>query len=124
MLKRQSLLLYPIGCILALGSFIGAGAGPATMGAPISHLKPASSVQAQPVHALAVSGDPGSPAYLFQLASGSTNASPGKPSPYPNCPGGVSPDIPKPHEGGGGKKKMPAPIVVPCTPVGGTATHG
>lgn len=126
MLKRQSLLFCIIVCIISAGSLFGAGTVVVMAGAPAPDLKSANSVQAQPVHTLTVSGDLGSPSYLFQLASGSTNASPGKASPYPNCPGGVSPDIPKPHDGGGGKKKMPGPVVVPCGPVvaGGTAKHG
>jgi len=127
MLKRQSLLFCAIGCIISAGLVFGSGAGTATTGAPGTHLRSASSVQAQPLraHALTAGADSESSSYLFRLASGSTYASPGKASPYPTCPGGVNPDIPKPHDGGGGKKKLPGPIVVPCTPNGGGsgATH-
>lgn len=121
MLKRQSVLLCAIGCMISAVSFMGTRAQAATMGA-VAHPVHAGLIQAQPVHGLAVRGGSASPSYLFQLASGSTNAS--KPSPYQSCPGGVNPDIPKPHDGGGGKKKAPGPLVTPCAPGGGPVTRG
>jgi hypothetical protein len=124
MLKRQSLLLYAIGCIISVVPLMGAGAPTAMMGARSVHLTPATSVELQPLHLLAVGGDSGSPSYLFQLASGSTNAAPNRPSPYSSCPGGVNPDVPKPHDGGGGKKKIPGPLVTPCAPAGGRVARG
>ncbi len=117
MLKRQVLLFCAIGCIISAGSLFGAST--VITDAPVAQVTLAGSVQAPPLHTLTVGRISGPPSSLFQLASGSTNASPGKISPYPACPGGVNPDIPKPHEGGGGKKKVPTPIVVPCTPNGG-----
>jgi hypothetical protein len=121
MLKQRSLLLYASGCIISMGSLIPTGVGGVITGAPNVHPVSATSTQGPAFQGLGI-GDSG---YLFQLASGSTNATPNRPSPYPSCPGGVTPDIPKPHDGGGGKKKMPvAPIVVPCSPAGGTAKHG
>lgn len=113
MLTRKR-LLYAIGCILLLGSFVALSARTA----------PATPVEHGSLQALTAGSGSGSPGYLFQTASASTNAAPNKPSPSPNCPGGVVPDLPKPHGGGGGKKKIPGPVVVPCTVGGVLVTHG
>ena len=102
MLKRRSLLLYVSGCIFRRVHSIssrcrwGDDRRSKRSFSYLPHRLKDRRFKGWPV---AISS------YLFQLASGSTNATPNKPSPYPNCPGGVTPDIPKPHDGGGGKKK-------------------
>lgn len=116
MLKRQSLLLYAIGCIVSVGSLLGASAGAVMMSSSRIHQASTSSANVQLLQPPAARGDSGTPSYLLQPAGGSTISASGK-SPYPNCPGGPSPDLPKPHDGGGGKRKVP-PLVTTCGPNG------
>jgi hypothetical protein len=120
MLKRQGLLLLVIGCIISAGSLLGASAGTAVTNGSSVRQEPAGSVNLQPLQFSAFGVDSRSTGYILQVAS--TKAD--KPSPYTGCPGGVDPDFPKPHDGGGGKKKSPGPLVEPCTPYGGPVTRG